>query len=197
LLRNKMNSRSIRIIVGAVLICIVGFLMWHSYFYRVINEDVTETETTNVFADSKFGYSIEFPKAWEMDRDATKPGAIFGYDPANENTGIMVWFKDSDPVTNQEQLLAFVEGDRKYGDEQQNLKTLHVEKIRVGTLDSIRWRTIDSDGLYSDMYYFYHPNPDPQTQVIWVWTVMVIAKTEAELSSPVVLNALSTFKLLD
>ncbi len=175
---------------------LIGFFLWHAFFYRAVSENVTATETGSLFTDSKFSYSIEFPKGWEIERYAVAAGAIEGFDPANESTRVLVWYKDSEQITDQDQLLAFVEEDRKYGEEEQKLKTITLGKADVGEYKVVKWRSLDPAGLYNDTYYFYDPAPDLQTQVLWVWIVSITAKTEEELSTPVARSTLKTFRIL-
>jgi hypothetical protein len=195
-----MNNYFFIIPVSIALVCLAGFLFWNSYLYRVVNNEITTTNTANVFTDTKFGYSIQFPKNWKLDRYIDAPGAIYAYNPTNEAARLLVWYKDSGPVVNQDQLLAFVEDDKKYGEEQQSIKTISLDKVDIGTHKAVKWRTLTSDSngpYYVDAYYFYVPNPNPQTQAIWVWFVSAMAKTEAGLTTTEILNTLDTFKILD
>jgi len=181
-------------ITATIIIAIL--LITQVFFYKVTVKNLSDKTR---YTDNKFGYELEFPSTWSYKRFPFVPGFVEIYPENNKFTKLYVWYKDSEQINSEEELITFVKSDSEYASVNQNLTITNVFPHQVGKFRGVAMDYVDLEGVQGRLFYIADITPTDDQQ-IFVWIIGVLksdSNPNLEYDDGSISNILDSFKLLE
>lgn len=152
---------------------VVLFIGGTEVLYRTFGITTEVGQNTTKYIDEDFSYSLIYPNDWERENTIFYKGLVELFPPDDPTALVSAWYKYSDQINNQDELILFIEDEAKYIEEEQGGKIIEIntEKINGKDVVYLLAESENDEGiLYTKQYFF--PDYEPvRFQDIFVWTL--------------------------